>query len=60
MTEDARTPIVVPALLEDAPGAPFDAVAFNAILERRINELRNGDVEGVTLEALRAVWQPTT
>jgi hypothetical protein len=60
MTEDAYTKLAAAATLGTPPSAPFEAVAFNAILERRINELRNGDVEGVTIEALRAVWQPTT
>ena len=61
LDEDARTKIVDALLssLDDAPGEPFDAVKYQAILERRIQELRSGSVEGVPLEALRAAWLPT-
>lgn len=60
MTEDAYTKLAAAATLGTPPSAPFDAVAYKAILERRINELRNGAVDGVTVEALSAVWQATT
>ena len=58
---DARTKIVdaLSSSLDDAPGAPFDALTYKSILERRIHELRSGSVDGVTLEALRAAWRPS-
>jgi hypothetical protein len=43
--------------LGDFPGQPFDPVAYQRILQRRMSELESGSVTGVSLENLRANWQ---